>query len=127
MGQQQEQRLSGDVLKMHTADLPVQLSAEEMLDAAKQLADHIVKIDELQGRLEEHRAGIRGEQKALKKAVSQLAFQLRSGTRSDEVQLEDRANWEDGTVETFRLDTGELIGERDMTPKERQRSLSLAQ
>jgi hypothetical protein len=45
---------------------------------------------------------------------------IRSGSRREQVQVEDWAEHESGIVSTIRTDTSEVIGQRPMTEKEKQ-------
>lgn len=63
------------------------------------------KIDELKGRGRE------------------LAREIRARRTILQVEVKDVRNEEDGTIETVRMDTGELVRSRRMTTDERQTNL----
>ena len=68
--------------------------------------------------------------KAMKKAIDDLdleiralAYEVRDRAAYREVNCLDRENHEAGTMETVRLDTGEVVRDRPLTAAERQLSI----
>lgn len=57
--------------------------------------------------------------------MDDLTKQLNSKQEWRDVQIEERKDWVSQEVITYRLDTGEEIDRRPMTPRETQRPLPM--
>lgn len=110
-----------------TRDLPVKLTQDELAGVAKDI-----------GRLNRERVKMEGEAKAsaaqwkdrisgLDAQIADLADLADSGQRALPVACEERHDYRRGEVQVVRLDTGELLESRPMTPAERQATLPLEQ
>lgn len=110
-----------------TRDLPVKLTQDELAGVAKDI-----------GRLNRERVKMEGEAKAsaaqwkdrisgLDAQIADLADLADSGQRALPVACEERHDYRRGEVQVVRLDTGELLEARPMTPAERQATLPLEQ
>jgi hypothetical protein len=58
--------------------------------------------------------------KEVKAKVKLLAEKIRTGSEIRMVECRLEKDFLSNSVKTYRLDTGELVGERSMTPEERQ-------
>lgn len=110
-----------------TMEFYVTLDAEELADRK----DRFIAQDKLVGEMEDRE---KARAKAAKQEISaaeaekdRLRRIIDSGEESRPVTCEDRADWTRGIIETFRLDTGSVVGSRVMTEVERQQSLDLAE
>lgn len=105
---------------MSKRTLPVYLTEDERMAASKKLAETLwerdQKQDEAKSKAAEYRDGI----KKLSVTISELQTVVQSGVQHRLVDCEDRKNVAAGTVETYRLDTGEMVESRPMTGVEKQ-------
>jgi hypothetical protein len=105
--------------------LPVALTEREVLQRSWRLAA-------IEQEIENHEQALAEAKRAAKDALDRLALErrhlatvIRTGQETREVEVEHRDNWREATIECYRLDTGELVEFRQMSPSERQRALDL--
>lgn len=55
--------------------------------------------------------------------IARIGRILELGAEPRQVECDVLMNWEDGRIETVRLDTGEVVDSRAMNPEERQREM----
>lgn len=107
---------------MKTESLPVPLTQEEIAERADRMATALRKITELEIEKKAKNDEIKHKKEELEKDIAVWASQVREKAENREVEIELQSNWETGQIETFRLDTGELIRTRPMTPSEKQKT-----
>jgi hypothetical protein len=98
----------------------VYLTEDERMAASKKLAETLWERDQKQDEAKSKAAEYRDEVKALSATVSELQTVVRSGVQHRLVDCEDRKNLAAGTIETYRLDTGEMVESRPMSGIEKQ-------
>ena len=105
---------------MSQRTLPVYLTEEDRLASSKKLAETLWERDNAQDEAKEAAAASRDKVKALSEIISELQTVVRSGVQHRFVDCEDRKNLPAGTIETYRLDTGEMVESRPMSSLEKQ-------
>lgn len=105
--------------------LPVDLTEAEWAQRAEEMAKVYGQIEETDEKIATAKAAHKERRKVLDEQFTELARQVRTRKEERMVECEERANWDDGRMETWRLDTGEMLRARDMTPQERQRTLDV--
>lgn len=110
-----------------TMQLPVKLTDEELQIRSRELAEKLTEIEAV----DEDRASAMAAFKARKDKLvldsRRLTRIVRTGQEEREVHVTETKNWERGTIETIRLDTGEVVSSRPMNPSERQEALFLSE
>lgn len=111
---------------METQWLTCPLTEAEIItkadEAARLRRERDEKRHEME-RLAEQRKYLNKDADALDHEIGILLRDVRNKTESREVQVEVRRNDAERCMESFRLDTGELIGRRAMTLAELQGTL----
>jgi hypothetical protein len=100
--------------------LPVKLSDEEILAESSIAARRLAEREQL---LEERATAIAGFKEriqAIDAEVRERMRHVREGAIEQEVRVEDTMDWNANSVVRVRLDTGEVVRSRSMTPEERQ-------
>jgi hypothetical protein len=110
-------------LEVETQLLPVKLTEGELLAKADELVRtlHAIKMEKADQ--DDAKSAMKGRLVGLEKDADQLANIVRSKSEMREVETKVRLVDEKGVVETFRIDTGEVIGTRVMTGEERNLKL----
>ena len=103
--------------------LPVQLTDEERLSRADDLANAVQNVEDAKRhkKIVTRDASAKVEEAEANRA--DLADVVASGREYQEVVVHRVFNYEDGTVFEVRTDTGETLRSRNMTDEERQASL----
>ncbi len=110
-----------------TMRLPVALTEREVLQRSYRLAAIEQELEQEEQALADAKARSKQLTERLELERHYLAMVVRNGQETREVEVEHRENWREGIVECFRLDTGEQVEFRPMTPAERQRQLDLGE
>lgn len=105
--------------------LPVRLTREEKEQASTGLAEALDQEEKLELELAGVKREFKDRAEELTTKVRHLGRLVRTGVEERTVECEVRPNWRNGTMETFRLDTGEMVNFRPLSREERQRELSL--
>lgn len=110
---------------MRTMTLPCALTDTEKLERAKRVAvlDH--DCETLEEQRKAHNSAMKAKIDNVRSEISDLCHQLRTSEEMREVEIAYEKNWEEKTEETMRLDTGEVVSTRALTPTELQRTLEL--
>lgn len=111
------------VLAREDRDLPVTLTPREKAARSEELVQAMSKQRRLEDELEGVKADFKGRIARVADDVGALFRTLERGTEIRSVSCERRVNVDGESVDTIRLDTGELVVSRPMTPEERQREL----
>lgn len=111
------------VLRRYSDTLTTDLGPDELRDRGRALAELVQRIDSAEAEEAIRRKGVREMIESLEEQRTDLAFIIHRGQEDRETDIEERADYATGKVTTVRLDTGEVIRERDLLPEERQVTL----
>jgi hypothetical protein len=100
--------------------LRCELSEAELAQRSQDSARLVQQIDQLHEQKRAASADFREQIKAKQGELRDLAREIRERSADRDVLCESRRDVRHGVMETFRLDTGELIRSRPLTPEERQ-------
>ncbi len=103
--------------------LPVKLTDAERMARALRAAELQAEYNLVELRKKETARELGLELKRLRERIEEAQQAVRTGEEPQSVQIEHRRNEERRTIETVRLDTGEIIDTRPMTAEERQGKL----
>lgn len=108
---------------MPTQNLPVHLTTDELLTRAEGLAKAITERDVHVAAAKAAASSAKAKTDLLEKEVSRLATIVKERREDRPVDVTDIRNWERRTIDTIRLDTGEVVGYRSMTAAEKNGDL----
>ena len=108
---------------MNTENLPCKLSDEELRLRGKKLATLWAEIAQIETRKKVAMQEFKQEIESREADCLTLVKQINEGQEWREVQIEEVKDWEASSVRTIRIDTGEMVNVRAMTPRETQRHL----
>ncbi len=103
--------------------LPVQLSDEELNSRRDDLAKANLDLNQLVQEKSQQSSGFNARIKETKNRIAELAQQISSRQKFDDVEVEDQRDEEKFMINTVRLDTNTVIASRAMTTAERQMQL----
>jgi hypothetical protein len=106
-----------------TKELECQLTAEEIRNLGVALANAIGELDSLDQEKATFMADLKSRRKDARAKMKLLAEKIRTGSEMRLVECRIEKDFLANAVRTYRLDTGELVEERAMTPEERQMML----
>lgn len=110
-------------IEQYMSNLKVILTKEEIADradrAAGLLQDRDTKEEEQKARAKAEKAVI----DSIESELRRVSNEVRTKATYQDVQCERRYVYEKSKVQEWRLDTGEMISERDMNETEKQRDL----
>lgn len=106
-----------------TKKLPVRLSDDEVIERGKQLVENIRKTGKAESEREAENKKRKAEIEALELITSKLVDIVEKGEEDRDVECELKKDFERGVVTVVRLDTGEVVETRPMTPDERQEEM----
>lgn len=110
-------------IEQYMSNLKVILTKEEIADradrAAGLLQDRDTKEEEQKARAKAEKAVI----ESIESELRRVSNEVRTKATYQDVQCERRYVYDEGKVQEWRLDTGEMISERDMNETEKQRDL----
>ena len=105
--------------------LPCQLTDEEIIEKAKESAELVVLVESKTGELARAKTAFNDKKKVLEEDIETnsrkfqlLSAQVDSGEEKRDVDCEATFDYEAGKVTVKRLDTDEVIEEREMTEDE---------
>ena len=104
--------------------LPCELTNEELIDRAKQLAGAGRKIEDKEAEHSALKAQMRSEMKLLTAKRDSLNSVVASGREYREVTIKEIHDFDSGKFKKVRTDTGEIIFERELAGDERKVPLS---
>lgn len=113
-----------EVLKKTVETLPVELSAAERGQRGIELSEVLDEIAKEESAAESMKASMKSRKAALEAKRDALAVVVRSGKEMQSVDVEDIADFKAGKVSRVRLDTGEVVHERELMDEERQTSFA---
>lgn len=103
--------------------LPVTLTEEERLARGMRAAELGAEYAEVEEAKKAAARDLGQKLKTLRAEMDELHEAVRTGREQQDVQVDHHRNEERKSIETIRLDTGEIIDSRPMTVEERQGSL----
>jgi hypothetical protein len=109
-----------------TLELPVKLTAEELMEKGQKMATAILKYDEYEAEKKEIAADLGDKMKKLHAELTALGTVVDRKTEDRPVVCKIELNQpEDGMKTIWRQDTGEAVKEEKMTAEDRQEKLPL--
>lgn len=110
-------------IEQYMSNLKCILSKDEIADradrAAGLLQDRDTKEEEQKARAKAEKAVI----ESIESELRRVSNEVRTKATYQDVQCERRYVYDKGKVQEWRLDTGEMMSERDMNDTEKQRDL----
>ena len=103
----------------------VQLTEKELLDIGKKGAAARSEQARLEAAFDTIKTEFKGKIQAEENKQTNASQLINSGKETRPVKCERTWHWPDGKVRTVRLDTGEIVKERDIMPNERQQDLPI--
>ena len=107
----------------HFEKLPVELNDDEVRLKGEELARKRKAWEAKKLERKEVVANFKSQLDELDDAIRDLAEQVKSRREQRDVEVIERRNYQQGLVETYRADSGEVVRSRAMTAGERQVSL----
>ncbi len=107
----------------YTRELKVVLKPEEVAERADRAAQLLADRDHEEAELKAHASHVKSRIATMESEMRHLSGEVRTKCTYREVQCERRFLYDTGTVQEVRLDTGEVLNERPMTDREKQRDL----
>jgi hypothetical protein len=104
-------------------NLPVTLTREQVEERSQRSAHLVQDCDHIEEALKAYTKTEKSRIATVQSEIRHLSSEVRSKTTYQDVPCERRYNFTTGRVSEVRIDTGEVISERDMNDAERQRDL----
>lgn len=111
---------------MNTQSLPVRLTTDELLLRSDELAKTIRERDETERAMKSAQGAAKRKIDQLELDITRLAEVVRDRQENRPVEVREIKNWDRLTMDTIRLDTGEVVGSRSMSRSERNDELPFA-
>lgn len=102
----------------------IELSAKERQAAGENLARVLAEIQRLDDRRAAVVASLKEQRAELEADVAVYRDQVNHRRKVVDIDVQDQRNDSTGTIDTVRLDTGEVLRSRPYTPEERQATLA---
>lgn len=112
---------------LKTMKLPVKLTHEEVRLKGEKIARLLKEKETLEEKRKDVAKRLKDEIVELDEDVTQLRDEVREHREIRDVQVEDVKDWSARIVRTTRMDTGETVASRPMSPAELQQHLSLVE
>lgn len=106
-----------------TWELPVKLTLDETKLRSEALGKAIQEHADIEAEKDASNKRFKERLESLDLDISRLGRICREGRELRHVPVTDHKDYDRGTVETVRLDTGEVVGSRPMNEDERQAGL----
>lgn len=107
----------------NTMTLPVPLTPEELIIKGNELSIQVQELADVELRKKTAMSGFKDEIDATSERIEKLAKIVREKKEHREVELTERRNEERMTMDTIRLDTGEVVHYRELKGHERNLGL----
>ena len=108
---------------MNTQTLPVILTEQELIIKGNELSIQVEELADIESRKKSAMSGFKDEIESSELAISRLAKIVREKKEYREVEVTERRNEERMTMDTVRLDTGEVVSYRELQGHERNLKL----
>lgn len=106
--------------KKYTIDLPIPLTREQVLEKASALSASLVMISELEAQKRDATRHYREQIVREEAEVSRLSHEIREGSATGKVTVEEILDLDRSVISVVRVDTGEEISTRPISPQDRQ-------
>ncbi len=106
-----------------TMSLPVHLNEQELIIKGNELSVLLQDLDDVETRKKDANTAFKGEIDKLSDQVQRLAKIVREKKEYREVEVTDCRNEDRLTMDTIRLDTGEVVSYRELRGHERNLAL----
>ena len=103
---------------METKILPVRLTDLELLERGQRVAELLRQVSEIEEEKKATNSDFKARIEEREGELHDLGSQIRNKAEQREVEVMRQADEEAGIESTIRVDTGEVIGTRAMTPTE---------
>lgn len=104
-------------------NLKVPLKPEEVAERADRAAKLLEDRDHEESEFKAHGTHVRGRIAQMESEMRHLSGEVRTRCTYREVECEQQFLYDTGVVREVRVDTGEVLSERPMTDREKQRDL----
>jgi hypothetical protein len=108
-----------------TKKLPVPLTDDEVRHRGEELASKLAALDEIDAALKVAKQEAKAKKEPIAKRVTELKQQIRGRKEARLVECELVRDFDARCAETMRLDTGEVVDTRPLTPEEMQTQLAV--
>lgn len=109
--------------KKTTMDLPCKLTEAELKDYSRKLAKTLADRDEVEANLKEFSSKMKSRIEEHENTIAMLADKLNTEKEWRTVDCVVESDFEKGTKNTFRSDTGEQVKTEIMLESERQQEM----
>lgn len=106
--------------------LPCQLTEREKLSKGQELVARLGEKEELEERMKSAASAFKRQITVKDEESRKLSGEIRTGIEHRQIECRVIASFAQNSVETMRMDTGEVIRSRAMLPEERQGALELS-
>lgn len=106
-----------------TEQLPVRLTDGEIRERGEELAAKLEKQAEVTIEAKAKATAYKDVINELGTQINALAWKVNQGKENRAVDCREEANFTNRMAETFRMDTGEVVRSRPLTPAEMQRDM----
>jgi len=110
-------------IEQYSANLKVILTKDEVADLADRAAALLQDRDTMEEEQKSRAKAAKAEIERVEAELREVSNQVRTKATYQDVQCERRYLYDTGKVQEWRMDTGEMRSERDMTDAEKQRDL----
>ena len=114
-----------DVLQNYELELPVQIADEDRSRTGVKLAETIHRRLVLLDGEAERRKTTNEEAKELEQQIEALAERVRTGYQMESVPVQEIADYDSGSIEIWRQDSGERVHSREINDDEKQLNLAV--
>jgi hypothetical protein len=104
-------------------NLPVKLTEQELIIKGNELSVGVQELAEVELRKKTAMSGFKDEIDSTSERIERLAKIVREGKEYREVEVTDRRNEDRMTMDTIRLDNGEIVSYRELKGHERNLAL----
>ena len=111
--------------KKYTKWLPVRLKDDAILDRARTMSERKKEHDDIEARKAEEAREYTQQLTKLKNEITRLSNIIRTGEENQNVDCEESKDLWNKIVTVVRLDTGQIIEERNFRPHEAQVELKI--
>jgi hypothetical protein len=110
---------------METRTLRCRLTERELLERGHRLASLHAEISSLEDARRSSASEYKSQIDLAEAQLSAIAREVRSGAQERQVEVRREKDFDRNVEEVIRLDTGEVVETRALTPQERQGELHL--
>lgn len=110
---------------METRKLPCKLTDLELAAKSDEMAERVTDLRVEQDKKKEANSKANAAIKALEVDILNLAREITAKVELRDVEVKEMPNWNDRTMETVRMDSGDMISRRLLTQEEMQGHLKI--